>query len=249
MLGKLIKYDLLYNWKFFVGTMAVLLCWGAIGIPSYNNGITLTITAVLVPVLLAVVVLCVVFVLRYYNSSLYGRQGYLTMALPTSPANILGAKVITTTIWFNAIIIVGYFSAALYIRSLSDAFDYVFSNLGSFLQNFLYINLSMLSTLLTIYLAITIANVWVNGKRLGALGGIAFYVIWQLLSDLIFRWITHLVVHNDITFMTSFLFGTFFNSMMWLPAVFWSQIVFNLCLIVIAFLLNSWLIQKKVSLQ
>lgn len=243
MLLKHIKYDLLYNWKFFVGTMAALLFWGALGIQ--DNDISLTLTVVLFPVLLAVIVLCVVFVLRYYNRSLYGNQGYLTMALPAHAANILAAKAISTTIWFNALIFTGAFSVALFARNVGSLFDMFFTSLSSNLYFLFEVNLSMLSSLMTIYLAITVANTAVRGRRLGIPGGIACYIVWMLVGHLLSQAVYSLFRYPQLyMFFAKALSVKAANNI-----ANWAILLFNIALIAAAFLINVRLIQKKVNLQ
>lgn len=250
MLGKLIKYDLLYNWRFFVGTVAALLLWGAIGFPS-NAPVAVTLTAVLTPVILALMVLCVVSVLRYYNQSMYGQQGYLTMALPASPAAILGAKVLTAVIWYNVILAAAALAVAFLSRDVAGLFEMIFYDFGSTFLLWLQANVFMLFTLSSIYLAITVANVSIRGRRLGAWGGIGCYLLWMLLYNILSELYTFLLaklLHASYSW-SSALFETYVFGVYFSTRYFWLYILFYSVLIAAALLLNLWLVRKKVNLQ
>ncbi|MDL2214509.1 hypothetical protein LJB76_03000 [Clostridia bacterium OttesenSCG-928-O13] len=243
MLGKLIKYDLVYNWKLFVAIMAVLLCWGIVGASySGHNQVTLTLNMIMMPVLLACVVLCVVSVLQYYNKSLFGRQGYFTMALPTTPWRIVLAKAITTTIWFNALAVAAAFSVGLYSRELGDFFKSLIEMGPDVFRVWLVANLSMLNTLLGLYLVITLANVWVRGRRLGIVGGIAGYVVWAVLQNIGSRVLSSSDIYLPGLISLFFGYSAGFTS-------FTIQCVYYLVFCLGAYFLNVFLMNKYVSLR
>lgn len=137
MLGKLIKYDLMADWKkyavLYAATLLVSIMLFTVGkiTESIQNNIILEIvedmigvvfTTLIVAIGVAVVVLTV---MRFYKNVMRD-EGYLTHTLPVHTWEILASKLISSYIWFLSALIIGGICIGISVGEpfwLSDAIE------------------------------------------------------------------------------------------------------------------------------
>jgi hypothetical protein len=204
MLGKLIKYDLLYNWRMYAVLMGALAAFGLSGalIPDYYNinwnenlmsRVFIIVLIIITGVISAAGVQCVVATLRGYRRSLFKRWGYLTMTLPVKSTQLIASKFITAFIWFNAVMITTVLASLLF-AFLSGGIEMNFENFRAgeavreTLRGWVLINLCVFSVTGAAFLSATVVNVSVNGKQLGFIGGLVCFTAWMTVWGMSLRY-------------------------------------------------------------
>ncbi|MCL2546715.1 MAG: hypothetical protein FWE06_05915 [Oscillospiraceae bacterium] len=167
MLRKLLKYDLLYGYKVYILCAIVTLFYGVtMGTLMANGdsflhrgGLIGGLTLLFVQFLpFGIAIATVVLIIRSYHQGLFGHQGYLTMTLPVKPFNILLSKTLTALMWVNLIglaVIVSIIIMRLYLDA--QQVDYVLSNIDwlEWASLVLMLNLILLNVLQAVYTAIS----------------------------------------------------------------------------------------------
>ena len=85
MFGRLLKHNFLDTWKEFCSLYGIIIVLGfLLGLSvSMQNQVFLSLMTILFSgSILAIAVLYLVYVLRISNTSVYGKQGYLTHSIP-----------------------------------------------------------------------------------------------------------------------------------------------------------------------
>ncbi len=141
-----------------------------------------------------------IWAIRNFYSSMYKKQGYLTLTLPYSTTTILGSKVIATTLMFvfTTIIMLILLFAMLQI-GLSGQVNFIYE----FYEGLSFLRLDMWSTLMIILNSIfsTVLQVtvifaiatfvqtrWTRKRRF--LSGLLFFVSLSYISALVQRYVT-----------------------------------------------------------
>lgn len=107
MLGKLIKHEFIQTSKSLFAVYAAACAAIGLLLISYLTKITsigVTASFALIVIGFAAIVVTLIMVIRNFNDSLYGSQGYLTFTLPVKSGEILFSKFFVSFVW----IIVGY---------------------------------------------------------------------------------------------------------------------------------------------
>ena len=104
MLCKLIKYDFWHSSRAFLPIGAVAIGIGLLMLFFMNTAEQWTdlLNAVnaATPAFLALSVAALLQIFRFYQTSLFGRSGYLNFTLPTSRGKILVSKLIVSCVWY-----------------------------------------------------------------------------------------------------------------------------------------------------
>ncbi len=121
MLGKLIKHEFQASSR-LMGLMVICALFVS-GITSLSYALDIvwfqvTSTFLLIISAVAVVIFTYVVVSVRFFKSMYSQEGYLTMTLPVSSSNLLGAKVIVSLVWLIVSILVCVGMAALFLLLL-----------------------------------------------------------------------------------------------------------------------------------
>ncbi|MDR3206899.1 MAG: hypothetical protein LBT60_01065 [Oscillospiraceae bacterium] len=181
MLGKLIKYDFRFGARTFLGLIGVLLALGAVA-PLLGDDMILGISASVMLIVVAVV--SIILVAQAFHKSLFAQQGYLTRTLPVTSSALLGSKLITAMVWFNAICL----SVVLYVMLTMRSVEPI-QSIAERPWDFVLLGVSLetqgLMLILTLYTLLTMGSVSVNGRRLGVVGYIVGAVIPIGLSALL----------------------------------------------------------------
>ncbi|MCR4999855.1 MAG: hypothetical protein K6A05_08470 [Lachnospiraceae bacterium] len=153
--------------------------------------------------LAAAAILSLVFIVVRYYKSLYSAEGYLTFTLPATTTEILSAKMLTGFIWevINSICIMGsIFLAAggsallaykhytmdltIFLQDFTDVLDEVFSlnSIGAALFYLAVMLVNIALRLLTIFMAISLGQLWQEHKILGS---VVFYFVINTVMGII----------------------------------------------------------------
>lgn len=205
MLGKLIKHDLRhsarYHFSILAATLAVTVIVG-LSLLSDSSLLSAFTVAALAVTGIATVVVTLVSVIKSFYDTIYARQGYLTLTLPVKGSLILLSKVIVSCIW----IIVGFLAMAvpylvviLYAKiKTSNLTDMMGDMLEAFLTilpqpkviiSFVFVLLiiaifKILTYVGYVYFSVTVANTRAFQNHPKLFGGITFFSIMLLTSQL-----------------------------------------------------------------
>lgn len=232
MFGKLLKYEIKSIGKWYLGllfiTSLVAIATGrsvknfvdSIETSSYNydagyqfgsylrdNLMFLFLLAALFGLLIAVTIASYVIIIRRFHSSIFSRQGYLTMTLPVSTHSILLSKLLVSTLLFIttyllfAGIILAFVMPHVGWDDMVKGFSEIMSEALPYTNSFWFAlwNLdAFLSTILAvlwIYLAISIGQLF-NSYRV-LMGFVSYGVIW-LIQSLISFFIAFTFTDNSL---------------------------------------------------
>lgn len=112
MLSKLIKYDIRSTWRDFAGVYLSILL-GVLILPplfnNFNNQIVNTVAGFIsAAIVISTIVIMVITLFKIFNTNVFSKEGYLTMTLPVTSAQIVVSKLLVSTMW---IILTGIVSA------------------------------------------------------------------------------------------------------------------------------------------
>lgn len=230
MFGKLIKYEFKSVGKWYLGLYVLAFCVAILlrlSIPEMeqiNHPVHLTETAVLVSSLsvIAIVILMVsiflatlFIIIRRFHQDIYGREGYLTMTLPVSTHQLLLSKLVVAffccllngIVIFASVGVVSYgfmdFAEISFIRDQLQSANL----LVGLLQLLVYLSLSAIREILTIYLAISVGQLFNNRRTL--MGFIA-YILISLLSTVLSTFLQGIVSEAEAYFFILTLIELFY---------------------------------------
>ena len=164
-----------------------------------------------------------ILIIRRFKSSVYDRQGYLTLTLPVSEHQIILSKLLGAFIWSLASSLV--FILSIYIilvltgANFLDIFslEYLFKfYMDSFWLSVISFILSTVASILCIYLAISIGQLF-NEYRT-ALAVLAYIVIQTILGfvglnlriDIDYNWMISFEIVKDLILSVAFYLGTYY---------------------------------------
>lgn len=195
MIGKLLKHE----WK---ATYKTFLCmYGALGIifitAFLGRGLRIDFMSELAVfamscAVLPVIIIYFVTILKRYQTNIYGAEGYLTNTLPVKPWEILLSKFVVAVFWGVATLVIGVVFGILMMWALGIAYvalsdiPMIFSELVrmyGFGEIFLVLAtffVFSLTTILQMYLSISIANLPVVTKANGLVALIAYFVLGRV---------------------------------------------------------------------
>ena len=212
MLSRLLKHEFIATWRVPVALDAVLIVLGIIAhftirsIPYMKDSIALSILLVsligiyYIGLIAANVITLVYLVMRYYRN-LYSQEGYLTFTLPVTTQQIINAKVISGYLWELLDVICTFASLFIAGTGLVKAVDAGAAELQEFtgelisvfgLQSprfiitaILTLLLSPLFAIMSIYVSVTVGQLWQKHKILGAVFCyIGIYILNQILAQI-----------------------------------------------------------------
>lgn len=163
-----------------------------------------------------------ILIIRRFKGSVYDRQGYLTLTLPVSEHQIILSKLLGAFIWSLASSLV--FILSIYIilvltgANFLDIFslEYLFKfYMDSFWLSVISFILSTVSSILCIYLAISIGQLF-NEYRT-ALAVLAYIVIQTILGFVglnlridDYNWMISFEIVKDLILSVAFYLGTYY---------------------------------------
>ena len=217
---KFMKYEIRGTYRFVLATILVVAL-ATIGIQYSISGIdvnsgpnqgSLMALQLLFPILFIVIIAAsiafIVYLIQSYRKELYEDRGYLTFTLPIGGKKILGAKFITTILWFTLfggiLILVNYLAfSILFGGSILDQLSFqlriVINELGRsvFSGLLIYSSISSLVTLLTVYFSITLSKVAIKSRSIGG-----FWILIFIGLQILFSFIESRVIELFPVFTT-----------------------------------------------
>ena len=182
MFGKLLKHNFLDTWKEFCSLYGVIIVLGVLlgAAASTGYGALFTIISILFGgSFVAIVVLYIIYFFRISNTSVYGKQGYLTHSIPVSAHELILSKILTLFIYMLGFaislslsfllitIIISPEVASELVRGISLKFDVLLRNPLSAFLYFLYSLVDVLAGLVLIQFIFAAANTGITrNKRL-----------------------------------------------------------------------------------
>ena len=180
MFGRLLKLNFLDTWKEFCSLYGIIIVLGfLLGLSvSMQNQVFLSLMTILFSgSMLAIAVLYLVYVLRISNTSVYGKQGYLTHSIPISSHELILSKILTLFIYiigfavsiFIALLLVTAFispdTASSLLNSVSSEFEMLFHNPLAFFLSSLYDLVEVLAGLVLIQFVFAAANTGITRNK------------------------------------------------------------------------------------
>lgn len=278
---KLMKYEIRGSYKFALATILVVaIAMAAMqysmssldSIFSGQSGATnLMLLQMLLPLLVIIMVAAgiafIVYLIQSYRKELYEDRGYLTFTLPLNGRQILGAKLLTAILWtvifgivligINAFVFSILFDGFI-IEEMSYQFRILFKEIGRGIMagGFIYIMVSSLANLLTVYFSITLSKVAIKNRNIGGLWIVIYIVLIGIFNFIeskvvsIFPAFTSL---SDGALSSSHNlavteFGLAIDIMTGSPVISISAIIYWIILGVGMFLFTSYLLDEKIEL-
>lgn len=217
MFGKLLKYEFksIGKWYFALNggiiAIAALLSFVIKVLASENTSeSSFNFTSQLIPLTLILVfgaliagslLATLLIIINRFNKNIFGREGYLTMTLPVSEHHLILSKLLSSFIWsvFNFLIL-GVATAILVLPQVQkNQLSTMLAEIGKsapqyfhlIIYAFVYFILSTIAGILSIYLAISVGQLFSNRRGLKAF--VAYFAI-QILLSIIFTLVnTHLL--------------------------------------------------------
>ena len=212
MFSKLLKYELksVGKWYFALNASVIaisfFLGFSIKSLEAYAQNyseISSTHLTQLIPIILTLIfgilvagawIATFVIIIRRFYKNVFGHEGYLTLTLPVSSHQLVLSKLLASFIWmiFNAIILVAGITFLILPISGIGRFLMYLPQLAAFLTPMewlavlIYVMLSSLSSILMIYLAITIGQLFTDRRALmGFVAYFAMEIILFILSETI----------------------------------------------------------------
>ena len=212
MLGKLMKYEFKALARVLLPLYGAVLLLSAVGHPLVRladdhrlEGIWEIFTAMFfifyILTIAASVLLTLFLVLQRFYKSMVCDEGYLTHTLPVTTGSLVGAKLLTGSVWMlvsavNAVasLVILFFSGETWqlVKILLDSYGTLSAEFAA--QNGISLTamlafaggvflIALPTQLLIFYAAISIGQLMNRQKLLGAVGGyLALYMVGQMLS-------------------------------------------------------------------
>ena len=204
MFGKLMKYELKANYKWYLiisGVLSILSIFAGLlassvitGASTFTENTALTIGSIVVLVIFAgyiglTLTNYIIIIRRFYNN-IFGREGYLTWTLPTGSHTVLLVKVTSALIWsifcfISLILSLLIFLGVIGLAQQQNIFDLLgplFEHIGSSLiwQSLLFQVLATISGILMLYCAISLGQLFINSRIVMAF--VFGFILWVVLS-------------------------------------------------------------------
>lgn len=258
---KLVKYELIQSWRNFAMVFfGYLILCALTPLLGFNENMMM-IQGILVAILACTImgILFGVFltVAKNYKTSMFGRNGYLTLTLPVNNHQLLAAKLISSMIWIvlsGLVLLVGMFVLVFSIVGFDQFFAgfqdmmYYFGEFISvwgieFLQILFLMFLNILAFVLLIFCALTLSHTcWIRNHRV--FWAIAIIVLYNIITGTVFGELPSI-----------FTYGYMVNGTQYLPEVtmfnqgYWISIGYALVQTAALYGLTWFFLEKKVELQ
>lgn len=241
MLLQMIKHDFKNTWRFFL-MLAVLLI-GVIIFGSIRNELLSAFVMLFYSILLIVLTMgTVVYMLNYYEKTMFKSQAYLFRSLPVKNWEHLVSKLFVSLVWVVVSIALGLLSAYV-LAKINDFFVMEIHGLNKeFLKLIFTGMIELIVFLLAAFLSISIAYMdRFNGHK-WLLALIVLVVIGIIQSGM--EWVLFVKLFPDVLFNTgvSFTETEFININIW-----WY--VYEFVIIAVLFGLNMYFLKNKSAVE
>lgn len=215
--------------------------------------------AAYVLVILGTSILSVFFLVKRFYTNMYGDDGYLMHTLPVTGSQLLNSKLICSFTWLLSLIPVGLLSFLILFAG-TDTFSMIsyvwgtlteqvytltisgFSICITIAELILYFLLSILSGLLSYYLAIALGQHFLGEHRL--MGTILFYFLLSIIASAVSS-VSNTITGGSISLLSVSLTGFMLKAINLSLAM---NIVTDLILIVAYYLVLRYLLNQKLNL-
>lgn len=273
MLGKLIKYDIRSTWRDFAAAYACILL-GVLVLPQIfkhivNEIIHVVAVFLAIGIVTATIVVMIIMLFRIYNTNVFSKEGYLLMTLPVTPTQIVGSKLIVSSMWIVLTGIVAVIGMVVFLMGMGVLSGEVFDAIENFLSIIggngkLAVFLLALSMLFSIVKEIAKLFLACSISRLKQLGRLRIFI--GIVSYFIFSWLEVVLVQvlmsiiswipnteqfimrmNQLDQLSNF--GGIHPFLDVLNGVMGAGILYSLVLVVGYGLGNIWILNRKLDLD
>ncbi len=208
MLKKLLKYEFKATARYFLPLIAALLVVAVLNriCLSFNQGSiealkfvpTFVAAFLYIAIIIAIFVLALIITIKRFYNSLLTDEGYLMMTLPASVDSHIWSKTITAGVWVIASTLATICSAAVigaadgtsvlhFFTELGEVYQESFANWGMHVWMLgiiwlLAMIFCLLSSLLSIYMCISLGHQVSNHQ---ILGGVGAYILYSLVLQVL----------------------------------------------------------------
>jgi hypothetical protein len=264
MLSKLLKYEIRATSRIFLPMYALLIVFALINkfFISVNSDylkIPMFISmSVFVIIIVGICVMTLVVTIQRFNKNLLSDEGYLSFTLPVKAHAHIDAKMIISLMWVVLSVLVSFVSIfvmamdANTFRNIREFFAEVMTIFNSYgpagyviaIEGILLCLIATLSSIVTIYAAITIGNMSSKHKLLVGIGSyLGFGVIEQIVMSILITSFGGIMQHyfeslNSISMPVQAV-----------QLVLLGMIIFLLVFGVAYYFLTNWMLKKKLNLE
>lgn len=264
---KLLKFELLQNYRSYLGFFGVFLALCLV-VPVSNNVINselfnAIISSVLVFLGFGITIGLMVNVARSYYQSMFGKAAYLTVTLPVSTHQLILSKLLGSLIWLTISGFILFLGFVLFmVVSLEVPFDAiingikeVFQLIGHFFQTitaegFLdlikvlaYFITGSLSSILLIYMAASLASTSFVRKHRVLVAVIIFFLVTAITGAITSN-VLDMLVRNFTYSMSIYQDGIYlFNDYVL------QTILVNVISIIVYYTVTYFAVEKKIEIQ
>ncbi len=267
MLGKLLKYEIKATSRIFLPMYALLIVFAFINkffitVNSESFNIPQFISmSIFVIIIVGISVMTLVVTIQRFNKNLLTDEGYLSFTLPVKAHTHIDCKMIISFMWTILSVVVSLLAVFVMavdgktlekIRHALDQMIPAFNSLGGagyviLLEGIVLLIVGTLSSIISIYVAITIGNMSSKHKLLVGLGAyLGCGVIEQIVSSiLISAFGTKIAQYFDSLNSTSNVAQICTVVQLLMLAV----IVFCLVFGVAYYFITDWMLRRKLNLE
>lgn len=266
MLKKLLKYEIKATARTFLPMYALLVVFALINKffmavnADYLRIPQIISITVFVVIIVGICVMTLVVTIQRFNKNLLSDEGYLSFTLPVKAHSHIDSKMIVSLMWTILSVLASLISILVMaaskgtlssIRSFFEEFIPAFNSLGSagyiiMLEGILFIIISTLSTIITIYAAITIGNMSSKHRLLAGIGSyIGLCVVEQIVSTIIITSFGGKIQH----YFESMNHATMSAQLNAVQFVMLGLIIFTLVFGAAYYILTNWMLQRKLNLE
>lgn len=195
---KMIKYELIGSWRQFSLGFAIYLLMCVL-LPMIPESVIKNVATIgFSTLMMGLMFMLFYMIIAYYQRSMFKKQGYLTLTLPVSEQTLVGAKLMSTLIWYSVGMLVlgigffvfvmgvsrGYLSFGELIKLFFEAIKNIDFDIMQILKFLLQFLLQILSMVMSFFFVITLVHThWIKKHRT-AIGIIIYIGSCILLSSL-----------------------------------------------------------------
>ena len=169
MLGKLLKYDIKFGYRqFFIMGGAMLLTAVLLRILDFDWVNSFTMITLLPFVYFGIGIACIVLVYQNFSRNLLSNEGYFMLTLPVKRYKFIVSKLITSMMWFNFMITIGFIAALILLdRRWFGGMSVHTMLFVNYFTGVFMLNILALNGILVLYLLAVGANVSFGGRKFG----------------------------------------------------------------------------------
>lgn len=261
MLGKLLKHELKATSRLLLPIFLILAVFTVMDriVLSLNiyKGVLATISGFITFAygvsILAVIIVTSVFVIYRFYKNLMTDEGYLMFTLPVKTTELINSKLLVAVLWTSVAIaaifasLFGVFSGSRHFPEIVKVFETLFKQLSHYLGSYItlfciefvvLLILSIISSILMIYVSVAIGQL-LNGHKL--LGSIGAYIVLSIIIQ---------IVSTVALGIISLTLGKSLESLNTLPQILFPMLIVSQVVMIILFYWGTnFLFKRKLNLD